>query len=228
MFQDAAEGARFVLADHVEPDEPAAGLTGARFVRTDVGEEAGIRALARHVLVREGCIDVFVSNAGMTIGMDALALEDDWQRIIAVNQMSHVWAARHVLPHMLDRGRGRFLVTASASSFLSELLSVGYAVTKSAAYAFAEWLAFSYRSRGIAVSAIVPGPVWTPPLDAAPYLHPLTIPADLAVERIFEQLREGRFLITTHPASRKQFAQKAADIDAYVTQLATLREQVPQ
>jgi len=101
--------------------------------------------------------------------------------------------------HVPGRGRGRFLVTASASSFLSELLSVGCAVTKSAAYAFAKGLAFSYRSRGIAVSAIVPGPVWTPLLDAAPYLHPLANPADLAVERIFEQLREGRFLITTHP-----------------------------
>jgi hypothetical protein len=94
--------------------------------------------------------------------------------------------------------------------------------------ACAEWLALSYLSRGIAVSAIVPSPVWTPPPDAASYLHPLAIPADLAVDRIFEQLREGRFLITTHPTSRERFAQKAADIDAYVTQLAILREQVPQ
>jgi short-subunit dehydrogenase len=44
---------------------------------------------------------------------------------MAVNQMSHVWAARYVIPRMLDRSRGQILITASASSFLSEIFSAG-------------------------------------------------------------------------------------------------------
>ena len=61
------------------------------------------------------------------------------------------------------------LVTASAASFLSEITSVGYATTKYAAFGFGEWLAFSYRGRGLKVA--VPGPVWGPMIKNIPYLH---------------------------------------------------------
>jgi NAD(P)-dependent dehydrogenase (short-subunit alcohol dehydrogenase family) len=108
----AAAGARLVLAD-IESGEDVRLADGklARFVRTDVGSESDVKALVDSVLVSEGQIDLFASNAGISIEMDASAAEADWQRIVAINQMSHVWVARHALPAMLERGEGHLLIT---------------------------------------------------------------------------------------------------------------------
>jgi NAD(P)-dependent dehydrogenase (short-subunit alcohol dehydrogenase family) len=198
--------------------------TPSRFVQTDVGTEMGMKALVEDVMMLEGAIDLFVSNAGIHIEMDALSSEADWQKMLAVNQMSHVWAARYVIPYMLERGHGQILITASASSFLSEIFSAGYAASKYAAYGFAEWLAFSYRSKGLLVSVSCPGPVWSPMMEPAQYMHSTAITAEEAAEKIVEGLSEGRFLITTHDQSREQFSQKAADPDAYVEFLVGFRE----
>jgi NAD(P)-dependent dehydrogenase (short-subunit alcohol dehydrogenase family) len=221
----ADAGARVVLAD-VEGggDVRLADGTPARFVRTDVGREADVKALVDDVLGREGRIDLFASNAGIHLEMDAGAPEADWQRIVAVNQMSHVWVARHVLPAMLARGEGHLLITASAASFLSEITSVGYAATKYAALGFGEWLAFTYRGRGVTVSVACPGPVWTALIQDAPYLHKGAITPEEAAERVVEGLEAGRFLITTHPTTLSQIRQKAADVDAYVNSLVGFRE----
>jgi NAD(P)-dependent dehydrogenase (short-subunit alcohol dehydrogenase family) len=221
----AAAGARVVLAD-VESGEDVrlADGTRARFVRTDVGREPDVKALVEGVLGREGRIDLFASNAGIHVRMDAGAPEADWQRIVAVNQMSHVWVARHALPAMLARGEGHLLITASASSFLSEVTSIGYAATKYAALGLAEWLAFSYRGRGLKVSVACPGPVRTALIRDAPYLHERAIAPEEAAERVLEGLAAGKFLITTHPETLSQIRRKAADVDAYVDSLVGVRE----
>jgi NAD(P)-dependent dehydrogenase (short-subunit alcohol dehydrogenase family) len=198
--------------------------TPSRFVQTDVGTEMSMKALVEDVMMLEGAIDLFISNAGIHLEMDALSPDADWQKIIAVSQMSHIWMARYVIPYMLERGRGQILITASASSFLSEIYSVGYAASKYATYGFAEWLAFSYRSSGIFVSVSCPGPVWSTMMEHAQYMHSTAITADAAAAKIIEGLSEGRFLITTHDESREQFSQKAADPDAYVKFLVGFRE----
>jgi NADP-dependent 3-hydroxy acid dehydrogenase YdfG len=46
------------------------------------------------------------------------APDADWQRIWEVNLMSHVYAARAVLPAMIERGDGYLLSTASAAGLL--------------------------------------------------------------------------------------------------------------
>ena len=62
--------------------------------------------------------------------------------------MAHVYAARAVLPSMLERGAGYLLKTASAAGLLTQIGSAPYAVTKHAAVALAEWLAITYGDRG--------------------------------------------------------------------------------
>ena len=67
-----------------------------------------------------------------------------WQ----VNLMSHVHAARRLIPGWLARGHGYFLSTASAAGLLTNLKAAQYSVTKHAAVAFAEWLAIAYGDQG--------------------------------------------------------------------------------
>ena len=92
-------------------------------------------------------IDVFFSNAGITgpPGGPPELLDDDWDLLWRVNVMSHIWAARALLPTMLERGEGYLLSTASAAGLLSQLGAIGYATTKHAAVAVAEWLDITYR-----------------------------------------------------------------------------------
>ena len=80
--------------------------------------------------------------------------------------MAHVRASRELLPAWLERGRGCFVVTASAAGLLTMLGSAPYSVTKHAAEAYAEWLAATYGHRGLIVHCICPQGVRTTMLAA--------------------------------------------------------------
>src|SRR5687768_9400406 len=73
-------GARIVRAD-IRQETEVPSVPG-RFVRTDVSSEREVKALIDDVLAHEGCIDLFMSNAGIYLPMDATATESEWQRII--------------------------------------------------------------------------------------------------------------------------------------------------
>jgi NAD(P)-dependent dehydrogenase (short-subunit alcohol dehydrogenase family) len=85
----------------------------------------------------------------------------DWKRILDVNVMAHIYAARAVLPGMLARGEGYLLQTVSAAGLLTSIGSAPYAVSKHAALALAEWIAITHGDEGIKVSVICPQGVRT-------------------------------------------------------------------
>src|SRR5439155_29084 len=78
------------------------------------------------------------------------------------NLMSHVYAARRLVPEWLERGEGYFVSTASAAGMLSQIGDVTYTVSKHGAVAFAEWLAITYGDKGLRVSCLCPMGVNTP------------------------------------------------------------------
>lgn len=221
----AREGATVIASDlNAEVGAQKAAEIGARFVPANVGREEDIQALVENVLGQEGRIDLFCSNAGIAIGEGPETPDKQWDLIHRVNVMSHVWAARHVLPHMLERGAGHLLNTASAAGLLTELHSAPYAVTKHAALAFAEWLAITYGDRGIKVSCLCPEGVWTPMIQNAPILQQTAITTDELVDKTLEVLRRDGFLITTHPTTLQSFQNKAQDYDGWIGKMRRLRE----
>ena len=115
-------------------------IDGAAY-EVDVSEESEIRELIEVTEEQHGPIDLFVSNAGI-IHRGGLEIDNDrWQQIWEVNVMAHVWAARHVVPRMIERGGGYLLNTASAAGLLNQVGAASYAVTKHGAIGLAEWLA---------------------------------------------------------------------------------------
>src|SRR5262252_203935 len=110
-------------------------------VTADVGREEDVTALIGAAEAKYGPIDVFFSNAGLSRKGQESASDADWDVSWRVHVMSHVFAARALVPGMLARSSGYLLNTASAAGLLASLNSMPYGVTKNAAVALAEHLA---------------------------------------------------------------------------------------
>ncbi len=196
----------------------------------DVAREADIDRLATAAEQQWGPIDLFCSNAGIATAGDPWATDEEWQRIWDVNVMAHVYAARRVLPSMLERGRGHLLQTASAAGLLTQLGSAPYAVTKHAAVAFAEYLAITYGGRGIGVSLLAPQAVRTAMTEnmegtvfAVAGVDGVMEPAEVAAITV-QGLREGRFLILPHPEVAEYEQRRAADRERWIAGMQRLQE----
>lgn len=223
----AEEGARaVVVADRdVEAAQAVAEEIGGVAVAVDAGREDSVRALVAAASDANGPIDLFVSNAGVPGGMGGPEIADDvWDEAWRVNVMAHVWAARALLPGMVERGEGYLINTASAAGLLTQVSSLPYSATKHAAVALAEWLAITYGDAGVLVSCICPQAVRTPMLDlameepagaAALAAGGLIDPEDVA-EAVVAGVREERFLILPHEEVAQHMALKGARPDRWI------------
>lgn len=218
----ANEGAHVVLSDlRQEACEREAAPIGAFPVAADVGREDDIANLVAATIDRFGRIDLFVSNAGIAIDGGIDMPTEKWQKIIAVNLMSEVFAAKYAVPHMLEQGSGYLLNVASAAGLLVIFDTVGYTVTKHAAIGFTEWLAATYDDQGIRVSVLVPAAVKTPILagkEDTPEGQDAITTEELA-EIVIQGLAEERFMINTHPWVLEKFAVKGRDYEEYIAMM---------
>ena len=101
------QGARgIVLADlNQEAVDAAAADIGCDGKVCNVTDEAQVQALADFTIERHGQIDLFCSNAGAGgPGVLIDAANEVWQRQWELHVMAHVYAARAVLPAMIERG----------------------------------------------------------------------------------------------------------------------------
>ncbi len=161
------EGASYVVVADIDRDaaEAVAAELGGMAVVTDVTAELAVRDLVERTLATYGRLDVYCSNAGVAFGGGPEAPDDAWRQSWEVHVMAHVYAARAVLPAMLERGAGYFVGTISAAALVNHVLASPYATSKAAALSFFEWLAIAYGDRGIGVSAICPMGVRTAMLE---------------------------------------------------------------
>ena len=128
----------------------------------DVSQESEVVDLIHTVTESSGTIDLFCGNAGIGTALGLEAPNQVWQSTLDVNLMAHVYAARALMPAWLDRGRGYYLLTASAAGLLTNLGDAPYSVSKHGAVALAEWMSITYGDLGIGVSCLCPQGVRTP------------------------------------------------------------------
>jgi NAD(P)-dependent dehydrogenase (short-subunit alcohol dehydrogenase family) len=230
--REGAEG--LIVADLNEAGAKAvADSVGGLSLRCDVAREEEVDALAKLAEERFGRIDLFCSNAGVSVrdpDMNNAASADNqgWALGWGVNVMAHVYAARAALPGMIARGEGYFLNTVSAAGLLSQIGSAVYSTTKHAAVGFGEHLAITHRSQGIRVSLLCPQAVDTPMLGGAQGSQ--NVDGVLSPEQVAEVVVEGldreSFLILPHEQVLTYMQRKTSDYDRWIGGMARLRDKV--
>lgn len=188
-------------------------------LRCDVGVEADIQALVEAAEARFGRVDIYASNAGILGTPGGIELPDAlWNAMWNIHLMAHVWAARAVLPKMLERGEGYFLVTASAAGLLNIVETAPYGVTKHAAVGFAEWLRIAYGRRGIRVSCLCPQSVETAMTAGGAGSAGVNgvLAPDAVAQTVVDTMRDEHFLALPHPEVATYMRGKTADYDRWL------------
>jgi NAD(P)-dependent dehydrogenase (short-subunit alcohol dehydrogenase family) len=198
----------------------------------DVADGQAVRDVIERTVERFGRIDLYCANAGVTAEEGLDATDDTWRRAFDVNVLAHVHAAQAVVPHMMSRGHGHFVVTASAAGLLGAPGDAPYTATKHAAVGFAEWLAISYGDLGVDVSVVCPMGVDTPML-----LKPLAdgvasaravaasgtiMSPEQVADAVCAAIEARRFLVLPHPEVGTFWAKKAADPDRWIGRMRRL------
>jgi NAD(P)-dependent dehydrogenase (short-subunit alcohol dehydrogenase family) len=225
----ARRGAAGVVVADVDGDlaQLVADRIAGLCVHCDVGDYASIDALVAETRRRFGRVDVFCSNAGYSdaaLGELSTSMAD-YERLTRVNLLSHVAAAKAVVPEMIERGSGYLLQTLSSAALIAGPATAGYTLTKHGALGFAEWLAVTYGPRGL---CLCPNAVYTAmfgrtkDLDApveipdAGAIGEILLPEEVAVQTVDAMESTAPFLILPHPRVGDSFRRKAEDYDAWI------------
>ena len=232
----ARRGAAAVVVADVDIDHATAVAEriGGLAVECDVAQSGAIDELVGRVREAYGRIDVFCSNAGIADppGFDLAAPMEALERVISINMVAHLAAAKAVVPEMAERGSGYLLQTLSSAALIGGPAPVGYTTSKFGALGMAEWLRLHYGDRGVRVSCLCPNAVYTgmqgrpKDLDAPAELPEgaaameMLLPEDVAIETVDAMEGPEPFLILPHPRVGESFARKAASYDEWLARTA--------
>src|SRR5665647_370841 len=221
----SAAGAQVVFCD-LDPEaiDRVAAEASATGLRADVTVEAEVRAVHDEAVDRLGQIDLWVSIAGGSVAKTLESSDTECEAEWKLNVLSHVYAARAVLPAMLKRGEGYLLQVASSVGLAIQPDALGYSATKRAAVAVNEWLALKYRREGINVSVFCPQGMKTPMLfaglEAGSVASRMSLPEarspEDAVDAVVEGLRKEQFLILLQERPLNEYRSKAVDYDKWM------------
>jgi NAD(P)-dependent dehydrogenase (short-subunit alcohol dehydrogenase family) len=138
-----------------------ASVTG---IRCDVSIDADLEALFTHTIEAHGHIDVWVNNAGISLGMrrHVDTSPDEMRHVVGVNLIGTMVASRLVLPYFVERGGGVLInVSGRGGRGDSAAYTAAYAATKAAVMVFTKSLADEHKADPVSVLVFMPGMVDT-------------------------------------------------------------------
>ena len=173
-------------------------------VRGDVAEEKAAIDYTKAAVDSFGRIDIFVSNAALSI-VKALHLHspEEWDEVINANVKSLYWAARHLIPVMIEQKEGLILISGSISGEAGIPTQGAYAPSKGALHQMTRQMAIEYAQHGIRVNTIACGTVDTPIVHAS-------AAASGNPEKYWAMLKDA------HPIGRIASAEEVATFYAYM------------
>lgn len=224
-------GARHVVVADLNGDQAQRVATeiGGVAHQLDVSDEAAVTALVADTESTAGPINLFCSNAGFVTSGGLEESNEILDSMWGVHVLSHIYAARAVVPSMIANGGGYLLNTASAAGLLSQIGSMAYTVTKHAAVALAEWLAITHHHQGIKVSVLCPQAVATNILANSPDYqlgddistgvasNDGVLDADAVAEECFTAMTSERFWVLPHQEVGEYVKRKGTDVDRWLS-----------
>ncbi len=166
----AKEGADIAIADlkvdeakKVAEEVVALGRK-ANVDKTDVTKQAEFEALFERVKKDLGKIDILVNNAGAACppGNPFMKnVEEDWDRVWAVNVKSIFFASKAIAPYFIERKYGKIVNIASIAGTMNSPNMPPYSVSKMGVVTFTKIVAKEMAQHNVNVNAICPGILWT-------------------------------------------------------------------
>lgn len=160
------EGACVVVSDlQFEAGRAVAERLGdsARFIETDVTDEAQVAAAVNLAMTTWGRLDCMFNNAGVVgaVGPIADTSGEAWGRTIAVLLHSVFYGTKHAARVMIPVRSGVILSTTSIAGVLGGLGPHGYTAAKHAVIGLTKSAASELNQHGIRVNTIAPGTIPT-------------------------------------------------------------------
>ena len=226
-FNNAGAKSLVCVDMNIEGANETANDIGGLAIQANVGQESDIINVIEKANEYSGGIDIFCSNAGIGGVHGFFEVEtSDWQNIWEVNVQSHIFAAKHVLPQMLERGEGYLMNTSSAAGLLTQIGSAGYSVTKAAAVSFAEWIKITYGNKGIGVSCLCPQAVKTAMTAQGAGVAGVDglIEESVAADDVRDAIEKEILLVTPHAEVLEYVSRKGNDRDRWISGMQRLQE----
>ena len=208
----AREGASVVVADidGFAAKRVADELSSAVAAEVDVSDESSVTRMVEIAVESFGGLDILHNNATDSktnaTDTDIVTLDMElFDRLVAVNLKGVVMGCKHAIPHMLARGGGSIVNTASIEAFVGRGVRAVYGASKAGVVLFTKAVAAQYGSRGIRCNAVAPGLVLTPAVknmtpeqvEASSRIYPmprLCEPKDVANAVLFLASDEAGFV----------------------------------
>ncbi|HLK32570.1 MAG TPA: SDR family oxidoreductase [Terriglobales bacterium] len=159
------EGARVVVLDRdVKAGEriqrELLGLSGV--VNADVAHLEQVQAAFAQAVQTMGAVDVLINNAGISIRHNFLEITpEEWDKVLAVNLTGVFYVAQTAARHMMDKGSGMILQTASTNGMMGYPYYADYNATKAGVIELTRSMALELAPK-VRVNAVAPGYVLTP------------------------------------------------------------------